>query len=325
MKRILYAVLFCVLLSGGQAFAQQQPHFTHYGFNGMYLSPGYSGITGATEFSMIFRNQWYSYDATLGDKGGSPKTGLFSVSIPVQALRGGLGVNIAYDQIAETKVTMGQLSYAFHIPVGTGKLGIGAQGGVTNFAVGKDYRPIDEDDPKIPVGSSDTRVDAGAGIWYHSDGLYGGVGLNNLLGSKYEFENNGTKSGEIKDKTTITAQKHLYATVGYNIDASETLEITPMALVKYDFGSDPSYEGGIRATFSELFYVGVNYRHQDAVSALLGANLLKGKALRVGLAYDFTTGGEEAKAPGSYEIMLQYRIPTNPAPKPAIRTPRYSF
>ena len=319
MKRILFAAFFLSLVAGGKALAQQQPQFTHYGMNHMYVSPGYSGINKATEFNMIGRYQWSGYKADF-DEGGEPKTGLFNVSIPVRAIKGGIGVNLITESLGGTNIKTGALSYAYHLPLGGGRLGIGASGIVTNISKGG-YRAL-EDDPYIPNNSSDTKFDVGAGLWYQADKFYVGTGINNLLESKYEFQN-----AEKNDTLgTVLNQKHLYVSAGYNIEVSSSVVVTPMALVKSDFNNDMSYELGARATFNEKYWAGLNYRTQEAVSGLVGIGLLKDNSLKLGYAFDFTTFGEEAKAKSSHEIMLSYRIPQSPlATKPAIRTPRYSF
>ena len=321
MKRILYAVIFFSLFAGGKAIAQQQPQFSHYGFNGMYISPGYSGINKATEFNLIGRYQWFNYTTSFDGESGSPQTALFNVSIPVRAIKGGIGVNMVTEEIANTKISYGQLAYAYHLALGSGTLGIGVQGTVTNIAKGGKYRYIDPLDTKIPINSNDTKFDAGAGLWYQADKYYAGAGINNLLGATYEFE---TAS---KDTTaSVTAQKHLYVTAGYHIDASSSVVITPTALLKYDLESNPQFEVGARGTFNDKWWVGVNYRNQEALTGLAGIGLLKDNSLKLGYAFDLTTFNEIAKARGSHEIMLSYRIPQSPlATRPAIRTPRYSF
>lgn len=298
--------------------AQQKPQFSHYGFNGMYLSPGYSGITKATEFNMVGRYQWFNYDGAF-DEGGSPKTALFNVSIPVRAIKGGIGVNLVTEEMGATNIKSGALSYAYHLPIGSGKLGIGAQAIVTNISKGE-YRPMDEGDPNIPFNSSDTKADLGAGLWYQADKFYVGTGIDNLLGSKYQFET------DMSSSASYTAARHLFFTAGYNIDASSSVVVTPTALVKYDLNSDPSFDLGARGTFNEKYWVGLNYRHQEAITGMAGISFLKDNALRLGYAFDLTTFDSEAKATGSHEIMLSYRIPQSPlATKPAIRTPRYSY
>lgn len=323
MKRILFAAFFLSLVAGGKALAQTQPQFTHYGFNHMYISPGYSGINKATEFTVIGRQQWSGYKADF-DEGGEPKTGLFSVSIPVRALKGGIGVNLTTDNLGASKIKTGTLSYAYHLALGSGRLGIGASGIVSNISKGA-YRYLDPGDPSIPFNSNDTKFDVGAGLWYQADKFYVGAGLTNLLETKYQFE--ADQSLTPGGSGSQTNSRNLFASAGYNIEAGTSVVITPTALLKHDFSSDgTSFDVGARATFNQKYWAGLNYRNQEAVSGLVGIGLLKDNSLKFGLGFDFTTFAEEAKAKSSYEIMLSYRIPQSPlATKPAIRTPRYSF
>ena len=307
--------------------AQQKPQFSHYGFNGMFISPGYSGIKKATEFNMIGRYQWFNYDGAFDD-GGSPKTALFNVSIPWRQIKGGIGVNLLTESIGATDVVTGSLSYAYHLELGGGKLGIGGQAIVTNLSKGQ-YRYMDEGDPNIPFNSSDTKFDLGAGLWYQADKYYIGAGMDNLMASKYQFEAEqtiGSDGKPVKGTASVTGARHLYATAGYDIDASSSVVITPTALFKYDLNEGSQFDIGARGTFNEKYWVGLNYRHQEAVTGMAGISFLKDNSMRLGYAFDLTTFDKDAKAISSHEIMLSYRIPQSPlATKPAIRTPRYSY
>ena len=60
MKGTILATLL-LTAAAGSAFAQQQPQFTHYGFNGMALNPAYAGIKGQGEVNLIGRYQYYNY------------------------------------------------------------------------------------------------------------------------------------------------------------------------------------------------------------------------------------------------------------------------
>lgn len=315
MKRIFYAVaLLC--LSGTAAMAQQLPQFSHYGFNGMYVSPGYAGISKQTEFNFLGRYQWAGYDANF-DNGGSPQTGIISASIPWQSANSGIGVAVVYDKIGVTDMQNFQLSYAYHVSLGGGTLGIGLQGAANRLSKGN-YRPEDPSDPRIPFNSSDTKFDAGAGVWYQADNWYAGAGIQNILGTEYEFES--TTQGT----SAVTGEKHVMATVGYHFETGGSAVITPTAIVKTDF-ENTSFEVGARAEFNEKFYGGLGYRHEEAVTAMVGVNLLKDNAMRVGYAFDLTTFNKDAKSLTSHELMLSYRLPKVRAFRPAVKTPRYSF
>ncbi len=328
------SVLAFLLLAGGAApaLAQQQPQFTHYGFNGMYLNPAYAGIKGQGEVNLIGRYQYYNLGNTRGDANGSPRTGLLTASLPVLALNGGVGLAVSYDQAGEVKVTNTALSYSQHVKLGTGKLGFGIQGTFTYLSAGT-FVAIDPTDPYIPYNGSDHKFDAGAGIWYESPKFYAGLSANNLFRATYHFAN---KQGN--SVSSYLGENHAYFTAGYNIEASSSVVVTPTVLAKavlpgsFDSGSkfsstkNYSFEGGVRATFEDKYWIGANYRLQESVSGMLGLSFAKDNAFRVGYAFDFIAFNQDARAFSSHEILLSYRLPKpGLITRPAIRTPRYSF
>jgi type IX secretion system PorP/SprF family membrane protein len=323
-----------LLAAVGTASAQQQPQFTHYGFNGMYLNPAYAGIKGQTEVTLIGRYQYLNLGNTQGDDNGSPRTGMASFSVPITALSGGVGLAVYYDQAGPVKTTNSALSYSQHIRLGSGRLGIGIQGTYTYLSNGT-YRAIDPNDVNVPAqGASDHKFDAGAGLWYESPKFYAGLSANNLFRSRYTFRSNGT----VGIASQYLGENHAYFTAGYNIEASSSVVITPMVLAKavlpgdygtkskYDNEKNYSFEGGVRATFNDQFWAGVNYRHQESFSGLLGYGFGADNRYRIGYAFDFIAFNQAARAFSSHEIMLSLRLPkAGPIMRPAIRTPRYSF
>jgi len=329
MKGTLIATLLLSAVTG-TALAQQQPQFSHYGFNGMYLNPAYAGIKGQGEITTIGRDQYVGYNGSFDD-GGSPLTFMLSASVPVRILGGGLGLVAYRDRIAQWTTTNTQLSYSKHIKVGAGRLGIGIQG-IFNYIYQGSYRPNDDNDPNVPQQGSDHKFDAGAGVWYESDKLYAGLSVNNLLQTTYSFNSVLSTSS-----ASLLNENHAYFTAGYNIEATSSVVITPTVLVKMalpgKYGEDNrftfknnSYEGGVRATFNDRFWGGLAYRYDESITGLAGISFAKDNAFRLGLAYDFIAFNQDARALSSYEVMLSYRLPKpGMATRPAIRTPRYSF
>ena len=289
-----------LLAATGSALAQQQPQFTHYGLNGMSLNPAYAGIKGQGEVNLIGRYQYLNYNGTL-DGGGSPRTGLITVSLPVLALGGGVGLAVYYDQVGQSKMTNAALSYSQHVKLGSGKLGFGIQGIYTYLSKGT-YRAIDQNDINVPQDASDSKFDAGAGVWYESPKFYSGISVNNLARSEYSFKSGGTQGTPSK----YLAENHAYFTAGYNINASSSVVVTPMVLVKavlpgnfsskskFDNAKNYSLEGGIRATMDDKYWIGANYRHEESVSGLIGGSFGKDNAMRLGLAFDFIAFNQDA-------------------------------
>ncbi len=325
-KRLL--VVASLLVAGFAAHAQQQPQFSHYGFNGMYLSPGYAGITNRPEVTFLGRYQYLNYAADFGDAAGAPNTFLLTASVPVLALNGGIGAQVYRDKIGNTTVTNTALSYAYHIKLNSGKLGIGVQGIFNSIAQG-DFRAKDANDPNVPIASNDKKLDAGAGIWYQGEKFYIGGGVNNLAASKYKFDSRNTLGVVQKESATLTAARHAYLSTGYNFELSPSFVLTPTAVGKLDFegtGKTFSFEAGVRGTINDRFWLGAGYRHQDAVTGLAGVSFAKNNMLRLGYAFDLVVFNSDAKARTSHELMLGLRLAEIvPSLRPIIRTPRYSF
>lgn len=341
MKKIVFASL--LLAVAGAAHAQQQPQFTHYGFNGMYLNPAYAGIKQQVEANVIGRYQYLNLTNTQGDENGSPRTGMASVSVPILPISGGLGLVVYYDQIAVSKMTNAALSYSQHIKLGSGQLGIGVQGTFTYLSKGS-YRPIDVYDIYVPAGSSDHKFDMGAGLWYESPKFYAGLSVNNLFRSTYSLQGairdpkDPTKIIGYQNTSSVLGENHAYFTAGYNIEASSSVVVTPTVLAKavlpgnydtktkYDNQHNYSFEGGVRATINDQFWLGANYRYDESISGLLGYGFGPDNRYRIGYAFDFIAFNQDARAFSSHEIMLQLRLPKMVLlSRPAIHTPRYSF
>jgi type IX secretion system PorP/SprF family membrane protein len=325
-KRLLLAASLLALAFGARA--QQQPQFSHYSFNGMYLSPAYAGINNHPEFTFLGRYQYTGYTAAFNDKGGSPQTYLLTGSVPIAAIGGGLGFGIHRDEIGATKTLNAQLSYSYHIKLNSGKLGIGVQGAFNNIEKGQ-YRPKDAGDPNVPFNSKDQKFDAGAGLWFHNDKLDIGLGVNNLLANKYQFESETLNADGSKAKSSVTGERHAYLTGAYNIDISDNFVLTPTAIGKMDFagvGKSMSFEVGARGTFNDRFWVGLGYRNQEAATAMAGVKFAKDNRIWLGYAFDLVVTNPEARERTSHEIMLRLRLPEPVIRvRPAIRTPRYSF
>ncbi|QHL89409.1 type IX secretion system membrane protein PorP/SprF [Nibribacter ruber] len=322
----MFKTLRCLLIGAGllaslPMAAQQLPQFSHYAFNGQFISPGYAGIQGQTELNVLYRYQWLGYEGSF-DGGGSPKTGLFTLSTPLPSLKSGIGLVVMKDEIGAVDVFQAQLSYAYHARLGNGNLGIGVQGNITNMSKGS-YRPNTESDPRVPFQSSDRKFDMGAGLWYQHEDWYVGVGITNLLGSTYEFENKD-RSGAL---STVTGEKHIMLTGGYTAELSSSISLTPTAILKHDLSASvSSLEAGARATFYDKFWAGAGYRVGEAATGLLGVYFLKDNALSFGYAFDYTLVDAAAKSATSHEIMLGYRLPKSKnTAKPPIKTPRYNF
>lgn len=313
MKKIYFIISFLMYLG---ANAQQDPQFTQYIFNHMYLNPGAAGSENLTRFQVIHRTQYLGYQSTFDD-GGSPITQVITANVPLKMIKSGVGIHFVNDRIGVSTSRNVQLSYAYHISVGESQLAIGVRGGMASRGV--DYsrlRARDDNDPLLSTGRiSQSGLDVGAGLYFYNPSYSLGIAVNHINEPTYSL---GTQTA----KNTLRRSYNMTGSV--LVGLSYTMNLTPMFVIKSDLNT-VSAEVGALATYDERYWAGASYRWGDAASLLLGANLLDGN-LRVGYAIDAVVIGSNAKSATSHEVLLSYTLsPPRAGKKSIIRTPRYRY
>src|SRR5438045_9119251 len=91
MKKILTTVLMAAAVFTGLK-AQQDPAYTMYMFNGLFLNPAYAGSSEAISVMAIYRHQWAGLE-------GAPKTVNASVHMPFKSDKYAIGLNLIYAKL----------------------------------------------------------------------------------------------------------------------------------------------------------------------------------------------------------------------------------
>lgn len=314
LKRTFYTVL--IATSGMiSAQAQQDPHFTQYMFNNLYVTPAYAGVEGVTQLTTIHRAQWLGYQSSFGD-GGAPTTGMISFNAPIYKLKSGFGAYITRDQLGPMTNSEAQVMYAYHLGIKDNKLSFAVKAGIYSESVnGSHYRYIQEGDNLIVTGKeSQIRPDLGLGVFFRSEKYYAGFGINHLLKSEFDFGINEARNA---------LENHMNFTAGYFYEVNFDLKLNPTILVKTDF-KEYSFDLGLIATLKDKMWAGLSFRQSEAANVLLGYSFLKDKSLKLGYAIDVVVKDQEAKENFSHELMLSYQLPvTGASGKKVVRTPRY--
>ena len=318
MNKVVYPILLalaCLLPFSG--WAQQDPQFSQYMFNGLFLNPATAGVDGQTRFQLIARSQWTGYQSNF-DEGGAPTTQILSLNTPILRWKSGAGVYIVSDKLGPYTNQQIQASYAYHFPVKTGKLSLGVRGGFYSQTIDFNvYRAIHPDDPILESRNKESQIrpDLAVGVHYQTEKFFLGVGSNHLTKPKFNFG--------LSDSLNNPLATNVYASTGYSYDLTYQIVLTPSLLFKTDLNTF-SVEASALATYNQKFWGGLSFRQGDAAIALLGFNTLKDNALRIGYAFDFTVKGREAKRPGSHEFLLTYTLPPPTISKKSkVNTPRF--
>jgi type IX secretion system PorP/SprF family membrane protein len=318
MLRQGYYIIFCLLLTGTSMVvnAQQDPQFSQYMFNNLFVTPAAAGIDGITRFTALHRSQWLGYQSSFSD-GGAPTSQLITFSTPIYKLKSGFGAYVMHDQLGPQNNLEVQAMYAYHLGIkDNAKLSFGLKMGIFSQGVnGKYYRYVQEGDNLILDGKeSQIKPDIGIGALLRSEKYYIGVGVNHLTKAKFDFGIKETRAG---------LETHMNFTAGYFYDVNFDLQILPTILVKSDF-NEYSFDVGLIATLRNTMWGGLSFRQSEALNVLLGYSFMKDKSLKFGYSIDVVIVDKQAKENFSHELMLIYELPvTVGAGKKVVRTPRY--
>jgi type IX secretion system PorP/SprF family membrane protein len=314
LQRTFYTLL--IVVSGVSAHAQQDPQFTQYMFNTLWVTPAYAGVEGFTQITAIHRSQWAGYQSSFND-GGAPTTQLISFTAPIFKLKSGFGVTAVNDRLGPQTNQEIHGMYAYHLGLKNAKLSFGIKVGVFSQAIDfAQYRAIHQDDPLLAGKDgkeSQLRPDVGVGLFYRAEKFYLGAGVNHLTRAEFDFNVNDARNA---------LENHLNFTAGYFYEVNFDLTLNPTILVKTDF-KEYSFDLGVIATLKDKMWAGLSFRQSEAANVLLGYSFLKDKALRLGYAIDVVVKDQEAKENFSHEMLLSYQLPIYATGKKVVRTPRY--
>ena len=308
------SILLLILGFSFVGYSQQETQFSQYMFNRLAVNPGYAGSSGSMCGSIMYRGQWLGLrldpPTPGGDPGSLPVDYLFSFDSPVKILHGGLGFTIYADKIGYNSTVSGSFDYAFRIYWGPGNLSAGIEGNFYSITrKGGLFGSSDQDgNPNnIPTSTSDPLlnnqevsdflIDASLGVYYQVPGSYYlGFSIKNFLGTH-------------SDVLNFSTSRVVYILGGYEylIPANPSFRLKPSVLLLTADFSVFQFDASCLLEYQSLFWGGVSYRFQDAVSFLAGVNWNK---MKIGVAYDLTTSKlgvyKTGFSFGSLEAYLRY-------------------
>lgn len=313
MKKFFTSAI--ILLTGMSAFAQQDPQFTQYMHTKLFMNPGYAGIRRAYCLTSIYRNQWNGMD-------GAPNSGVISFDMPVDLLRGGVGVNLVYDKLGFESNISYNLNYSFHQQLGKGVLGVGIQAGGFSKRIGPTgssqwfSTTTWTSDPNIPPSLRTTVSDFGLGLWYNTDNYWFGISTSHLNGKLMDAPNVSVGSPLVVHPVLFQVARHYFITGGVSLRRGDW-EFKPSFLVKTD-ATITTFDLNATAVFNQRFWFGASYRYQDAICPMIGMMFTNSSmksfdnSFKIGFAYDYNTSRLKSYNNGSFELFLNYCVPYTP-------------
>jgi type IX secretion system PorP/SprF family membrane protein len=290
-KLIIISFIFC----GSSLFAQQLPHFSQYYLNDFLINPAVAGTRNYFEGVSTHRYQWEGIvDA--------PRTYTLSVNGPLKNQKMGLGGYLFTDIVGPTRRTGFSLAYAYHLKINDAlKVSLGVNAGLLQFMIdGSKISLRDQTDVILLNGVQSQLVpDAGFGFYVYTKKYHLGFSAPQLLNTKIDL-------AETSNLTEGRLLSHFYLTGSYKFHVTEHFVVEPIAFLKYVSPVPLQYEGTMKLTYKERYWVSATYRDKDAITASLG--FLFHDSFTIAYAHDFTTSNLKKYSDGTHELMIAARF-----------------
>lgn len=305
MKQITQ--IFTILAFGciiSVTYAQQDPHFTQYFDNTLFVNPAYAGSNDVLNFTAIHREQWVGFD-------GRPRSTSLSLHSPLTYESVGVGLTFVNDQAGPLKQNMiyGDFSYSLKFKNPKNKLSFGVKAGMNIVSSGTTNLATTElNDPKLLANiSNHINPNVGAGIYYHTPKFFIGASSPKILESSYD----GISSTNIE-------RRHIFGILGGVLKLNQTWKLRPTAQIKFTNNAPISIDVSAAAIYQDKFWIGAMYRLDAAFGAFIQYQITD--QLKAGFATDFGTQTIRNYNSGTFELMIAYDFLFK---KEGVRSPRY--
>jgi type IX secretion system PorP/SprF family membrane protein len=299
-----YSLIVILVFMSIFVHAQQDPHFTQYFDNALFVNPAYAGSKGVMNITGLHREQWVGFD-------GRPRSTTLSLHSPLTYESVGLGLTLVNDQIGPIQQTMfyGDFSYSIRFRQKDHKLSFGLKAGFNIINVTTNELVTTEaSDPKLLNNvRNHINPNFGLGIYYHTPKFFVGLSSPKILENSYDG----------MSKTNVE-RRHYFGIIGGVIKLSSTWKLRPTAQVKVTKGAPIGIDLSAAGIYREKFWMGTMYRLNAAFGAFVQYQITP--QFKLGLASDFGTQEIRNYNYGTFEMLASYDFVFK---KQGIRSPRY--
>ncbi len=300
MKLVKLLIINLILVANVYA---QDPHFSQFYANPLYLNPALTGIVKAPHFVINYRNQWpqinnayITYNASYDQY--------------AKKLHGGIGGEILYDKAAGGLLSTGLVSgtYAYHLKVNR-KITVNAGFKATYVEKSMDWNnavwgdQIDNTNGFIyqsqqPTGNVARYADFSSGLLIYSERIYLGFAADHITSPKESL---------FGSEQRLPIKYTLHAGADLSPRGNKNFTFSPNVLISKQ-STFTQYNIGMYFK-KEALVLGSWYRVKDAIVFLVG---LKLKNMNLGYSFDFTVSNLYSTAyGGTHELSASFTLPSN--------------
>ena len=298
LKRLLTAITVFTSIASANA---QDPTFTQFYANPLYLNPAFAGSHGCPRFALNYRNEWPSLS-------GNYVTYSASYDQYFKNISGGFGVLATHDQQGQGTINTSMLGlvYSYHLTLGRKwKMMFGARAAWYQKFLDWDKLTFgDMIDPRrgfiyatgdVPRGGSRGFFDASAGTVIFNKHFFAGFAAHHL-----NTPNESMIIGNSPLPMRFTGHMGAEIQLGRQSKYTNGTSIMPNVIYQYQNGFQELSVG----TYVKYgaFNAGFWYRNKDAFIMTIGVNTGK---FKLGYSYDVTVSKlNNGVSGGSHEISL---------------------
>ncbi|MGB0422796.1 MAG: PorP/SprF family type IX secretion system membrane protein, partial [Flavobacteriales bacterium] len=147
---------------------------------------------------------------------------------------------------------------------------------------------------------SENAMNGGFGLMYHTDLLYVGLSIPNLMENQWVFGSDESNAFAVMEES-----RHYYLNAGRAFKLNPKLILKPAVMVRYVQGAPVQTDVNASLFFNKTLWVGASYRWGDSVDFLF--EYVVTRQLTIGYSFDFTLTKLQNHQ-GSHELFLGFDL-----------------
>ncbi|NIG53660.1 type IX secretion system membrane protein PorP/SprF [Chitinophaga sp. Cy-1792] len=283
-----------------KTYAQQEPIYSQYMFNGMMINPAYPSMDESSSLTAVGRNQWVGVE-------GAPKTLTASFYTPIKATNTSFGVSLVNEKITVNSQTQVNFNVSQRVKLNEKTyIALGLKGGMTQFR--EDNTQLSTMDPVFAQNQSYWKSDVGFGLMLFTENFF--IGISSPTFQSFDL---GGKVNKVESKA------HYYLQTGYLWTINDNVKVKPNVLLRQVTGNGFAYDLNANVLLKNLVWVGASWRSEKTLTGIVQVQATKN--LQIGYSYDTPMQSNLKGAQSvSHELMVNYRFAWS---KMKVVAPRY--
>jgi type IX secretion system PorP/SprF family membrane protein len=289
-RNVAATVLLCLTFKAG---AQSDIKLSSFFLIPMTYNPAYAGSYEGITLTSVYSSQWVGFE-------GAPKTFFVNGHGTFLGPKTGIGAELVSDEIGVTKDTRIIANFAYHINLSENwRLSMGIKSGGSWYSV--DYNRLSIEAPNEINGlSGEVNENAyifGTGFYLHNDSFFFGLGIPNLLKTKYydAFRN-----------TIANSTPNFYLSTGYRFDLRNDWYFQPMLLTRVAKGAPVNSLFAGTFEWNEKLYASLNMDLKATIGGFFGLRVYE--SFFVGYSYDTSINSFRNSNDGIHTFFLNFRL-----------------